>query len=95
MFKGTKGDWSVVEGNKIISGKITIADTWYYNKSFSKAKKDAQLISADPDLLEVANKAFDLFDKLQMPTESEINELKVFLKQAINKALGVKEVTNV
>lgn len=30
-----------------------------------------------------------------MPTESEINELKVFLKQAINKALGVKEVTNV
>jgi hypothetical protein len=51
--------------------------------------KHANLIASAPELLEALEVAFNLADKLQMPTESELNELKQLAQQAINKAKGL------
>lgn len=48
---------------------------------------NAKLIAAAPELLEACKIAFSICDKLQMHTKFEIEELKVDLKTAIEKAL--------
>lgn len=52
------------------------------------AKANAKLIAAAPQLLEALIKGYNLSDKLQMPTESELRAFKEKAQQAINKAIG-------
>lgn len=53
-----------------------------FKDGYIKAVEETNVI----ELLEACNKAFILCDKLQMPTESELNELKNVLNNAIKKA---------
>lgn len=77
---------------KTPKGKIKITDANNFSvclmsSNVQKENEDmAKLFAASPELLEACNKAFTLCDKLQMPTESELNELKSILNNAIKKA---------
>jgi len=92
-FKGTRGKWELIEGNKDEFSKVKIGrrllDLSTLGMPSTKYKEEianAKLISCAPEMLEMLEETFKLTDKLQMPTEFEISQLRDKLFHLIKKA---------
>lgn len=86
-FKGTKGKWhwhynKYDECYQVNAEKI-VAMTFYVS---DEDKSNALLISKAPEMLEMLENCFDMFDKLRPATEEEIREMKNNIKQLIKEA---------
>jgi len=100
-WKGTKGEWKcfgivnhLQHHTYYKVGNSTTEDVRdgesvcnITTRNTERQEANAKLIAAAPELLEACKIAFSICDKLQMPTEFEIEALKVDLKNAIEKAL--------
>lgn len=86
-FKGTKDNW-------VLNRKCqTIEDSEGYGiaqqngiKNSEKWLYDALLISKAPEMLDMLNKCHDMCDKIKFPTEGELKEMTLLLKQLIKEA---------
>jgi uncharacterized protein YgbK (DUF1537 family) len=92
-FKGTKGEW-VIENRKSSNLKdISCREFTNYFVAESILEKDAQLISAAPDLLEALQECYKVLEYTVDGTLSlKMDEQELAFeqaKQAINKALGL------
>ena len=95
-FKGTKGDWMLVEANDIspaeirTEGHIFIAEIQGdFNVTKSEDAANAHLISAAPELLEALSGIVDLYSEINPALlTGDVADRITASKKAINKALG-------
>lgn len=87
-FKDGHTGWKVGEreANGVKGFEIHYSDAGECVTDHVYTREDAVLISVAPDLLNECLKAFDLCDKIQMPTEQELASLKESLSIVIKKA---------
>lgn len=86
-FKGTKGVWEVTPYINVFCSSVRICNIGDLNREITlEDKANAKLISCAPEMLEMLEETFKLTDKLQMPTEFEISQLRDKLFHLIKKA---------
>lgn len=90
-FKGTRGKWDLIGTNDIKVDGVLIACALgsYVRGEYEhtdECKANAKLIASAPEMLEMLEETFNLMDKLQMPTEFEIAQLRNKLFKLIKKA---------
>lgn len=88
----TQGDWQKMKATQLgVPFIIYVGNETIFQCYGEEAEGNTDLVLAAKGLLEACQKAYNLCDKLQMPTESEINELKSLLKVEIDKALPTRD----
>ena len=93
-YKFTKGKWQIAGSENTfvyaLNEKGTNAFSLNINNDgktpLEEQQANALLISKAPEMLEMLNKCFYMCDKLQFPTEQELNTIKLEIKQLIKEA---------
>lgn len=95
-FKGTKGNWTTEQTNKVESGLDVVIKSnnevigWLYSKNITSNKKEleanANLIAAAPELLEACKEVLRLKDLIEYPQET--NQEHLGEAKAITLMLG-------
>ena len=93
-FKGTKGKWGINHEQRNQRGILIECNNpnWEVCNTTTNYEEDianALLISKAPEMLEMLNKCFYMCDKLQFPTEQELNTIKLEIKQLIKEATSI------
>ena len=84
-FKGTKTEWELLKGTSLLG--VQIGKTIFGISNITEeTKANALLISKAPEMLEMLEKCFNMCDKLQFPTEQELNTMKSEIKKLIKES---------